>query len=61
MPEVVVFAVKGRTPEQKKLLLQRITQAVVDSFDIAAERVVVSIVEADPENKAKGGVLYSER
>jgi len=61
MPEVVVYAVKGRTREQKKLLMQKITQAVVESFEVARERVIVQIVEADPDHKSRGGVLYSER
>ena len=61
MPEVVVYAVKGRTHAQKKMLMQKITQAVVESFDIDAERVIVQIVEADPQHKSRGGVLYSER
>lgn len=61
MPEVIVHAVKGRTLEQKKKLLQKITEAVVESFGVPADKVVVSILEADPENKSRGGVLYSER
>lgn len=61
MPEVVVYAVQGRTQEQKKMLLQKITQAVVESFEIPADRVVVQIVETDPNHKSRGGVLYSER
>ncbi|KUM34237.1 MULTISPECIES: tautomerase family protein [Pseudomonas] len=61
MPEIIVHAVKGRSAEQKKLLMKRITEAVVDSFGVPADRVVVQIVEAEPEDKARGGVPYSER
>ncbi|KXJ31639.1 MULTISPECIES: tautomerase family protein [Pseudomonas] len=61
MPEIIVHAVKGRSAEQKKLLMKRITEAVVDSFGVAADRVIVQIVEAEPEDKARGGVPYSER
>lgn len=61
MPEVVVYAVAGRTHEQKKKLMQAITDAVIESFEVPRDRVVVQIVEADPNNKARGGVLYSER
>ncbi|WP_353174698.1 tautomerase family protein, partial [Paracandidimonas soli] len=52
MPEVVVYAVKGRTREQKKMLMQKITQAVVESFGIDGDRVIVQIVEADPDHKS---------
>lgn len=61
MPEVVVYAVQGRTHEQKKMLMQKITEAVIESFDVPRDKVVVQIVESDPNNKARGGVLYSER
>lgn len=61
MPEVVVYAVQGRSQEQKKMLLQKITQAVVESFNVPSDKVVVSIIETDPNHKSRGGVLYSER
>lgn len=61
MPEVVVYAVAGRSHEQKKMLMQKITEAVIESFDVPRDRVVVQIVESDPDNKSRGGTLYSER
>ncbi|MCD4865232.1 MULTISPECIES: tautomerase family protein [Pseudomonas] len=61
MPEIVVYAVQGRTHEQKKMLMQKITEAVVESFNVPTDKVVVQIVESDPNNKSRGGVLYSER
>ena len=61
MPEVYVHAVKGRTPEQKKALMKDITDAVVKNFNTTADQVTVSIVEADPTGKSKGGVPFSER
>jgi len=61
MPEIVVYAVQGRSHEQKKMLMQKITEAVVESFNVPTDKVVVQIVESDPNNKSRGGVLYSER
>jgi len=61
MPEVYVHAVKGRSVEQKKALMQDITAAVVKHFNAAPDAVTVSIIEADPTGKAKGGVPFSER
>lgn len=61
MPEIVVYAVKGRTPAQKKALMQKITDAVIESFEVPRDKVVVQIVESEPDNKSRGGVLYSER
>lgn len=61
MPEVIIYAVEGRSPEQKKKLLKAITHAVVESFEIAPEHVVVQIVESAPGNKSKGGIPFDER
>lgn len=61
MPEIVVYAVEGRSAEQKKTLMVKITEAVVESFGVERDRVVVSIVETKACDKARGGVLYSER
>jgi len=61
MPEIVVYAVAGRTPEQKRGLMHDITEAVVRNFGSPREAVVVQIVESSPESKSKGGVPFSER
>ena len=61
MPEVYVHAAKGRTAEQKRGLLLDITDAVVRNFGVKPEDVVVTIVEAEPALKAKGGVPFNER
>ncbi len=61
MPEVYVHAVKGRSPEQKKALMKDITDAVVKNFGVGADAVLVEIIETSRDNKAKGGVLFSER
>ena len=61
MPEVVVYAMTGRTLDQKRGLVKDITEAVVKNLGAAPDAVIVQIVEASPESKAKGGVLFSER
>lgn len=61
MPEVYVHAAQGRTAEQKRGLLVDITDAVVRNFGVDPNAVTVTIVEADPSLKAKGGVPFSER
>ena len=60
MPEVYVYAVQGRTIEQKRSLVKDITDAVVKNFSVPVEAVTVEIVESEPTAKAKGGVLFSE-
>ena len=61
MPEVIVYAVAGRSTEQKKKLLKAITHAVSDSFEIGQEHVTVQIVESPSDSKSKGGVPFDER
>lgn len=61
MPEIVIYAVQGRSTEQKQGLLRDVTDAVVKNFGVEPQMVTVQIVECPPEMKSKGGVPYSER
>jgi 4-oxalocrotonate tautomerase len=61
MPEVYVHALEGRTKEQKRALIRDITEAVVKNFGVPVDAVLVEIIENSRDNKAKGGVLFSER
>ncbi|MDR3532766.1 MAG: tautomerase family protein [Rhodopila sp.] len=61
MPEIYVHAVEGRTLDQKRALVRDITAAVVKNFNVTPDTVMVQIIESAKENKAKGGVLFSER
>jgi 4-oxalocrotonate tautomerase len=61
MPEVIVHAAAGRSPEQKKQLMLDITEAVVKNFGTPKEAVTVTIMESPRELKMKAGVLFSER
>jgi 4-oxalocrotonate tautomerase len=60
MPEIVVYALAGRTPEQKKALCHDITEAVHRHFAAPREAVTVQIVEAAADSKSKGGRMFSE-
>ncbi|WP_029686242.1 tautomerase family protein [Tatumella saanichensis] len=61
MPEVVVFAVEGRSSEQKKKLMKDITDAVVSNFKVDPEVVVVSVVETPKQHKSRGGIPFDEQ
>jgi 4-oxalocrotonate tautomerase len=61
MPEVYVHAVEGRTLDQKRALVKDITDAVVRNFAVPADAVMVQIMESPKTDKAKGGVLFSDR
>ena len=61
MSEVYVYAVEGRTIDQKRALVKDITDAVVRNFNVGAEAVMVQIMESPRTSKAKGGFLFSDR
>ena len=60
MPEVIVYAVAGRSQDQKRGLVKDITAACVKHLGAPSAAVVVQIVECDPGSKSKGGILFSE-
>ncbi|GAA0327485.1 hypothetical protein GCM10009087_42150 [Sphingomonas oligophenolica] len=61
MPEIIVYAVKGRSTEAKHALMSDITDAVVKNFGVHPDLVTVQIVEAEADLKSKGGIPYSVR
>ena len=60
MPEVVVYALEGRSVDQKRGLVKDITSALVKNYGVPADAVVVTVVETAKHDKAEGGVLFSE-
>ena len=61
MPEVVVYLLEGRSKEIKKALMKDITDAVVKNCAVAADAVIVTVVETSRDDKSKGGIPFSER
>ena len=61
MPEIYIYAVEGRTIDQKRALVKDITDAVVRNFKVEPGTVMVQIMESPKSSKAKGGVLFSDR
>ena len=61
MPIVSVDIARGRTIDQKRALVEAVTQAVVSTLDVKPEWVTVLINEHERENWATGGVLHSDK
>jgi 4-oxalocrotonate tautomerase len=61
MPRVIVQAVEGRSLEQKRRLVQAITDSVVDAFSATPESVTVVIEEIRRDHFAKAGILAVDR
>jgi 4-oxalocrotonate tautomerase len=61
MPEVIIELAQGRSLDQKRALVKDITDAIVRHCDAPADAVTIIIHENPRTDKAKGGVLFSER
>lgn len=61
MPEVIIHAAAGRSPEQKRALMKDISDAVVKNLNVDASVVTVTFMEAEKHHKMKDGKLFSER
>src|SRR5258707_12263393 len=59
MPEVVFYALGGRSIEQKRALIKDFTDAVVKNYKVDPSAVTITIVESAKEDKAKGAVPFS--
>jgi 4-oxalocrotonate tautomerase len=61
MPTLRVELMEGRTPEQKKALVQALTQAVVDTLGSKPESVDILLYDIKRQDWATGGVQWSEK
>jgi 4-oxalocrotonate tautomerase len=61
VPRIIVQAIEGRSIEQKRELIRRLTQAAVEVFEADPQTVTVFIEEVPPENFARGGVTAADR
>ena len=61
MPYVLVEMLEGRTVEQKRELVKRITEAVVDVVKVESKEVEIRILNVKREDWAKGGQLFIDR
>lgn len=57
MPILQVEMLKGRTVEQKRNMVKKVTEAVTETLDCPKEAVRIIIREMEFENFAKAGVL----
>jgi len=57
MPIIQVEMLKGRTVDQKRAMVEKVTQAVSETVNCPTDAVKIIIREMDLENFAQGGVL----
>lgn len=61
MPIVTVQLLEGRTHEQKKAMVEKITEAVVETTNASPEKVMIIIEDMPKNHFASAGVLASEK
>jgi 4-oxalocrotonate tautomerase len=61
MPMITVKAFRGRSLDQKRELVRRITADVSEVFEVSPDAVQIEILEGAPENWSRGGLLSVDR
>lgn len=61
MPHIQITMLKGRTIEQKRKIVQRITDAIAEEGKTAKEGVIITILEVEREDYAHGGTLMADK
>jgi 4-oxalocrotonate tautomerase len=61
MPVVIVKMIQGRTQDQKRQLVEEITEVVVRVAKTTPDQVDVIIEEHQPGDWAKAGKLFSDK
>nr|WP_268928813.1 2-hydroxymuconate tautomerase [Microaerobacter geothermalis] len=60
MPFVTIELLEGRTPEQKRELMEKITKVVCETVNVPAERVHVFIEDLKKDHYAVAGKFMSD-
>jgi 4-oxalocrotonate tautomerase len=60
MPHVQITMLSGRTTEQKRRVVQRVTDVLCEELGVQPEAVVMTLIEVPRENYARGGMLKSD-
>ena len=61
MPHIQITLISGRTLEQKRKVVERITQALVEEIGTSRESVIVTMIEVPRSNVGKAGILAIDR
>ncbi|GAB4115706.1 MAG: 4-oxalocrotonate tautomerase [Candidatus Caldatribacteriota bacterium] len=57
MPILQIEIIKGRTLEQKRAMVKKVTEAITETLNCPPEAVRIIIREMDKENFARAGTL----
>jgi len=60
MPILQVEMLKGRTLDQKREMVSKVTDVISETLQCSREAVIIIIREMEPENLSKAGVLKAD-
>jgi 4-oxalocrotonate tautomerase len=60
MPLAHIYLLEGRAPEQKRLVIQKVTSALIEALGSPPESVRVLLHEVAPEEWGVGGRTVAE-
>ncbi len=61
MPIVQIDMIAGRTLEKKEQLIKKVTDAIVESLEVPADRVHIILHDIPKENIGDAGVQLSKK
>lgn len=61
MPNITIDILEGRSIEQKREMVKRVTDAIVDTMKCQREAVQIIIHEITPDQIANGGQLRCDK
>lgn len=61
MPLAQIHLLSGRTPEQKRALVQKVTDAIEEALRAPRENIRIILFEIAPDHWAVGGQTMAER
>jgi 4-oxalocrotonate tautomerase len=61
MAHVQITILAGRTMEQKRRAVKRITEALTEELHVKPEKLTIAFVEVPRESYARNGTLMSDR
>lgn len=61
MPHIQITWIEGRTTEQKRKLVTKLTELMVREADAKPEAVTIAFVDVPAENYASNGMLVADK
>ena len=61
MAHVQITLLEGRTVEQKRRAVKRITEVLHEELNVKAEKLTIAFVEVPRQSYARNGTLLSDR